>query len=456
MNIFNINGYDLDDTQISAIKSDAQNTLVVAGAGSGKSLTILGLINYLIKEKKYKENEILVISFTNEATLSLHNKILDLGYDIESLTFHKLGIKLIGNNYSIVSNNYLNYCIDEYFKSYISNNKNRFNLFKNVLYMDSNKVFHTYEYNNLKSLIITFINLLKSNNMNEKNIATFYNKAFFNEKELLKIILEIYILYKRELESTNQIDFNDMITLAIDKVKDNKLPYKHIIIDEFQDTSTVRFDLIKEIIKYTNAKLFVVGDDFQSIYRFSGCNLDTFLNFNKYFKDTKTYYLKHTYRNSNELIKVSTSFIMKNPKQLRKYIISNKNVDKPIVILFNFKLKDIINHIEDPMILGRNNKDIEGLNYDKKYTIHRSKGLESTNVIIVNSDNIPNKVKNEKILRYVLNDNDYIIHEEERRLFYVALTRTKNKVYILVNKKMSPFVKELIHDYKNYIDIRYK
>ena len=87
MNIFNINGYDLDDTQISAIKSDAQNTLVVAGAGSGKSLTILGLINYLIKEKKYKENEILVISFTNEATLSLHNKILDLGYDKQNSLF---------------------------------------------------------------------------------------------------------------------------------------------------------------------------------------------------------------------------------------------------------------------------------------------------------------------------------------------------------------------------------
>jgi DNA helicase-4 len=105
MNIFNINGYDLDDTQISAIKSNAQNTLVVAGAGSGKSLTILGLINYLIKEKKYKENEILAISFTNEATLSLHNKILDLGYDIESLTFHKLGIKLITHNSTCFARN---------------------------------------------------------------------------------------------------------------------------------------------------------------------------------------------------------------------------------------------------------------------------------------------------------------------------------------------------------------
>ncbi|MCR5224102.1 MAG: UvrD-helicase domain-containing protein, partial [Bacilli bacterium] len=256
--------------------------------------------------------------------------------------------------------------------------------------------------------------------------------------------------------SMNKIDFNDMISLAIKNVKNTHLKYKHIIIDEFQDTSPVRFDLIKEIIKYTNAKLFCVGDDFQSIYRFSGCNLDTFINFNKYFRDVKTYYLKYTYRNSNELIKISSSFIMKNPKQLKKNIISSKNLDKPIMILIGFTINDALKNIDNPMILGRNNKDIDKIESDNKYTIHRSKGLESDNIILVNSDNIPNNMKNERILRFVLNDNDYILHEEERRLFYVALTRTKNKIYILVNKKMSPFVKELIHDYKQYIDIRYK
>ena len=268
------------------------------------------------------------------------------------------------------------------------------------------------------------------------------------------MILDIYIIYKRELESINKIDFNDMISLATKKVQETKILYKYIIIDEFQDTSPVRFNLIREIIKYTNARLFVVGDDYQSIYRFSGCNLDTFINFNNYFKDSKTYFLKYTYRNSNELIKISTSFIMKNHNQLKKDIVSNKNVNKPIVILIGYKLDDIINEIEDPLILGRNNKDIEDIPYNNKLTIHKSKGLEATNVILVNSDNIPNNIKNERILRYVLNDKDYILHEEERRLFYVALTRTKNKIYILINKKISPFVKELINDYPEYIEIR--
>ena len=453
----NVNGYDLDDTQINAIKSESQNTLVVAGAGSGKTLTILGLIKYLIEEKNYKNNEILAISFTNETTNNLHNKLLDIGYIIEVLTFHKLGLKILGDKYTVCQDQYIDYVIDEYFKSFIINDKKKKVLFKNILYMDeTSNIFNTYNYKNLKILIKTFINLVKSNNQNEIDIFNYYQQSHYNEKQLLRTILEIYILYKRELESVNQIDFNDMISLAIDKVIDAKLPYKYIIIDEFQDTSPVRFNLIKEIIKYTNARLFCVGDDFQSIYRFSGCNLDTFINFSNYFNDSKTYYLKYTYRNSNELIKVSTSFIMKNPKQLKKDIVSNKNLNKPIVILFDYQLEDIIDKIDNPMILGRNNKDIESITYDNKYTIHKSKGLESDNVILVNSDNIPNNIRNERILRYVLNDKDYILHEEERRLFYVALTRTKNKIYILVNKKISPFIKELISNYKDYIEIKYK
>ena len=87
---------------------------MVAGAGSGKTLTILGKIKYLIEKKNYKENEILCISFTNETVTSLRNKLLNMNYDIEVLTFHKLGLKLLNNdNYSIINDNYLDYIIDE-------------------------------------------------------------------------------------------------------------------------------------------------------------------------------------------------------------------------------------------------------------------------------------------------------------------------------------------------------
>ena len=426
---------------------------MVAGAGSGKTLTILGKIKYLIEKKKYKEDEILCISFTNETVTSLRNKLLNMNYDIEVLTFHKLGLKLLNNdNYSIINDNYLDYIIDEYINSYVINNKKYNRLFRNLYYTD--KKINKINYNDLKRLISTFIKLSKSNNYNVNDIFKIYKRSFFNEKYIIKIILDIYIIYERELESVKKIDFDDMIIKAIDKVKNSNLKYKYIIIDEFQDTSQVRFDLIKEIIKYTDSSLFVVGDDWQSIYRFSGCNLELFINFDNYVDNPKYHTLEYTYRNSNELIYVSSNFIMKNKLQLKKNIKSIKNLERPIKILFNYKLDDVIKMINgDYLILGRNNYDINNLNYSNKLTIHRSKGLECDNVILVNSDNIPCKTQNEAILRHVLRNNDYLVYEEERRLFYVALTRTKGYIYIMVNKNTSPFVKELIRDYKDYIEI---
>ena len=146
---------------------------------------------------------------------------------------------------------------------------------------------------------------------------------------------------------------------------------------------------------------------------------------------------------------------MKNKKQLVKNIESKKNLEKPIVITFNYNVREVIDLIGNDriLILGRNNADIEDIDWENKLTIHRSKGLEEDNVILVNSDSIPSKVPNERLLRFVLNDKDYIPYEEERRLFYVALTRTREKIYIMVNKSISPFVKELMKDYKNYIQV---
>ena len=457
-NFYNINGCILDDTQIKAIEVNSKNSLVVAGAGSGKTLTILGKIKYLIEVKNIKPEDILCISFTNESAKSLKEKLLKINYDIEVLTFHKLGLKILNNdNISIINDNYLDYIIDEYFKSYIKYNKKNKRIFKNILYTERNidSLFETYEYQKIKMIISTFIKLAKSNNLDKYDIYRFYKSAWFNEKIVIKYILDIYIIYQHDLESQGKIDFDDMIIKSQQEICSKHLSYKQIIIDEFQDTSKVRLDLIKEIIKYTNASLFVVGDDFQSIYRFSGCNLDIFINFKKYFTDTTYIYLKYTYRNSNQLIKVSTNFIMKNPKQLKKQIVSNKNQLRPIKIVFNKSLDYIINKIndEDILILGRNNKDIQQINYPNKLTIHRSKGLEASYVILVNSDNIPSTIRNERILRFVLKEHDYIPYEEERRLFYVALTRTKNDIYIMVNKKISPFVNELIHDYPDDIEI---
>ena len=255
----------MNEKQLEAVKS-LENTLVVAGAGSGKTFTIVNKIKYLLDNNIYKENELLVISFTNESVNELKRKI---DYDLDIMTFHKLAITLINNPDMKISNEYyLKFIINEYFNSYGKYNKKQNKLIKKIL--------QEMDIDNLKKLIFTFINLYKSNHNDINYLLNLYQKSHFINKIYFKIILEIYHIYNQEIESSNLYDVNDMIKIATNNIINNQIKtnYKYIIIDEFQDTSLNRFNLINAIIKQNNAKIFVVGDDYQSIYRFSGCNLD--------------------------------------------------------------------------------------------------------------------------------------------------------------------------------------
>lgn len=459
----NVNGYSLDKQQRKAILTNKDNILLLAGAGSGKTLTIVGKIRYLIEVLNIKKEEILCISFTNDSVNSLKTALLNnYNYDIDVYTFHKLSLNILKDNdknITICDINLLDYIIDEFFLRNLKNTK----------------ILQTDEYKSLKTLITTFINLFKSSNYNiGKFDEILENLKYNNEYILIKIIKQIYIEYEEELKSTLKVDFNDMINKATNIIINNGdiKKYKYIIIDEYQDTSYSKYKLIKEIQNKTNAKLFVVGDDFQSIYRFTGCNLNIFLNFKKYFKCSKIMKITNTYRNSKQLIKIAGDFIMKNKYQMKKTLKSNKSLSKPIEIIYSNNLYKVIDKLgNNILILGRNNNDIYKYfnNIDKdgyinkekniRYlTIHKSKGLEEENVIIINLENnvlgLPSKIENNKIINYLLDEKNLYPYEEERRLFYVALTRTKNKVYLLVNKKNeSIFVKELIKNYKNDIKI---
>lgn len=444
----------MNEKQLEAVKS-LENTLVVAGAGSGKTFTIVNKIKYLLDNNIYKENELLIISFTNESVNDLKRKI---NYNLNIMTFHKLAITLINNpNMKISNEYYLKFIINEYFNSYGKYNKKQNKLIKRIL--------QEMDIDDLKKLIFTFINLYKSNYNDINYLLKLYQKSHFINKIYFKIILEIYHIYNQELESSNLYDFNDMIKIATNNINNNQIKtnYKYIIIDEFQDTSLNRFKLINAIIKQNNAKIFVVGDDYQSIYRFSGCNLDIFLNFNKLVNNLNIINLDYNYRNPKEIIDVANSFIMKNKNQIKKETICLKNINKPIKICFyknkRTAIEKILKYIDTKyLILGRNNKDKDLFNIQDKpfLTIHKSKGLEEDNIILINLTNnnnsLPSKIKNHKLINKIIK-TDYYPYEEERRLFYVALTRTRNNIYLLVPKSnYSIFIKELMKNYKNYIE----
>lgn len=492
-----INGISLSLDQRKAIITDEISSLIIAGAGCGKTLTIIGKIIYLVERKKIKGNEILCISFTNEATNSLKNKIRN-NYNIDVFTFHKLGLNILqkfNQNTNICSIDYLTYIIDEYFwiiydyplvQKYILVYFDEYTLKRNIKF-NYNNLIKKEKFKSFKILIKKFILLLKANNYDSKTLENFLNrnnKMFkyekcYKNKIFLKIVFNIYSIYQSELLSTESVDFDDMLIKANEIVLNNKnfLNYKYIIIDEYQDTSLTRFNLIQSIIEKTKAKLIAVGDDYQSVYRFTGCDISLFLNFSKHFRKSEILKIENTYRNSQELINTAGNFIMKNNAQIKKKLKSDKNIDKPIKIIFyknNFEklLLYIYNKHKLPiLILGRNNNDIHNyidkskfiINSDGKIiyikqpkidlrylTVHKSKGLEEEITIIINLKNdilgFPNKIEDEKVLNLINKQKNYMF-DEERRLFYVALTRTKNYTYLITQKNnMSIFVKEIIKD----------
>lgn len=375
--------------------------------------------------------------------------------------------------------------------------------------VDSKVVFKTiYEnkedkyFKELRKLIHTFITLFKSKGYKLQEFDTLLDKVlkieskFLRERNqiLLKIIKAIYIDYENALYKNNEIDFNDMINQSTEIVKNSNesLSYKYIIIDEYQDISVSRFNLIKEIKKQTSAKLICVGDDWQSIYRFTGSDIDLFTNFGEYVGYYETLKLERTYRNSQDLINIASEFILKNKKQIDKRLKSDKKKSNPINIInykenkllaFEKALKDIVSEHGDKAqitLLGRNNcdknilsKDNTNGQYELKgnndnvivksnkypklkinfFTVHKSKGLEADNIIILNLENkmagFPNQIEYDPILDLVLTKSEKYPFAEERRLFYVALTRTKNKCYILVPEiNSSIFADELMDDFK--------
>lgn len=484
----------LDGFQKNVVLDKSKNLLVVAGAGSGKTLTIVSKIKYLIEKKNVNPSDILCISFTNEAVNSLVNKIQNVNVNV--FTFHKLSLNVLSKaniSYNIVPSNLLEYIVEEFFETYAFNNNF---LLRNVLIyfkIRVNKTInlvekyncfikeHYLEVSSFKKLLVKFIMLFKSMGYKYNYFLKILNRVYKKRDiAFILIVINIYLIYEDELKSIKCIDFDDMIIYARELIMNDKimLGYKYIFVDEFQDTSYIRYLLLKAIADKTDANIVCVGDDFQSIYRFSGCDLNIFVNFSKYFNNSKILKLENTYRNSKQLIHVAGKFIMRNKKQINKNMISNITVDKPIVIYYYKDLKsdfeDLVRYIYGKiMVISRNNADIKDVLNDnfilkkdeiiyindkniilKFLTVHRSKGLEADNIIVLNVidelTGFPNKIEDDRILRFVSNKSE--LYDEERRLFYVALTRTKNRVYLLTQKgRESVFIKEIQTRYKKYI-----
>jgi DNA helicase-4 len=354
----------------------------------------------------------------------------------------------------------------------------------------------------LDTLINTFLNLFKSNNFQiEKLTKQVEDLPGESAKSryliFLKIFFPILSKYNEVLKSRNLIDFSDMINDASKYIAEKKFKnnFKYIIIDEFQDTSIGRFNLIKALLNNNKAcKLFAVGDDWQSIYRFAGSDISLFTQFEEHFGVTEISKIETTYRFNKSMIDLSSKFILRNPNQTPKDLRAFTNEPfSPIEIISSdsfrnddpLPLIEALNHIDKEnnpggkklkilalarykhiLNLYKQSPDAFEVKYnsiDKTWiikcfqfqnleveflTVHRSKGLEADYVILLNCVSgqygFPSEQADDPILNLLLSKSDQFTNGEERRLFYVALTRSKRKTFITTNDTYrSKFIDEI-------------
>lgn len=329
----------------------------------------------------------------------------------------------------------------------------------------------------------------------EKNVIT--NAKYPKQTEKALALLEpIVMAYEQHLTSHQEIDFEDMINKALAYVQAGKFksPWRYIMVDEFQDISEPRARLVKALRDNNKScSVFAVGDDWQAIYQFSGADIRLTTQFASYFgatpQSTTQSVLDLTFRFNNQIGNVATDFITKNPEQIKKTIKSLKQVNTPAVSLlkrdngqYNSQKSMIIDEmangaIDDVLLaisskvckpvtvylLARfwfylpNNIDLKRLNNQyplltiESQSFHASKGKEADYVIIVGlktgNHGFPSEKATPALIEALLPKQEAYKYAEERRLFYVALTRARDKVYIIADMAESNhFVKELVDD----------
>ena len=313
---------ELNKEQLKAVKCEDGPTLVIAGAGSGKTKVLTTRIAYLIKEKKVDPKSILAITFTNKAALEMKSRVVNMlggvGNIIQISTFHSFGLSIIKENLD------------------------KFNLTKEFTILDSDdslliikKIMKDYDidikvYNpkTIKSRISSAKNeMMTPHDMEKFKITDMDEKTCF-----------VYEKYEQKLHNNNSLDFDDLLLLPIELLKKDKEllnkyqdRFKYILIDEYQDTNEVQYKLTKLLAdKYKN--IYVVGDESQSIYSFRGSNYRNILNFERDYKNAKTILLEQNYRSTKNILAAANDIIKNNREKKDKALWTlNDEGDKVIV-----------------------------------------------------------------------------------------------------------------------------
>ncbi|MGR6839346.1 DNA helicase IV [Aliivibrio wodanis] len=491
----------LNESQQSALLLNEDHTLVLAGAGSGKTSVLVARVNYLIESGQAQADEILLLAFGRQAAQEMSGRIIekfgfDVGQKVKVATFHQLGLDIIRHvEYQqpklscLVTNEkdrkeWFSHVLDSEWKNATAVNRWKKHLKKwPIAYLRGDVDLKEESHNEkLQEWLYKQICQLNALQLDKKAVIKKieYHADAVRLKSELNIVWPFFKAYERTLKQEEAIDYEIMITKAKRYINDKKydLPWSFVMVDEYQDISPQRLDLIESIchnenIHQNKATLFAVGDDWQAIYRFSGADVSLTTDFETRFQSTKVTQLSTTYRFNDQIGAVANRFIQENPLQLKKELTSfTKQKRKAVKVIEHqsiekelLSLSKNIRDGEKVVILGRNHshkpdnfddwvKYYPGLNLEYN-TCHASKGTEADYVFIVEmtAGQFPMKTRTISLDGALLPHEEDFPYAEERRLFYVALTRAKKKVWIIYHGKPSPFVQEIVDkDYPVIID----
>lgn len=481
----------LNLSQQKAVLLNDNNNLVLAGAGSGKTSVLTARVAYLLQSHLAQASEILMLAFGREAAQEMRQRLSSkIGSGSEPVkvnTFHQLGLQILrhveGDQVSIsqvATNDNLRqaWCTDWLKRHWMTpTSYKRWQKHLSqwpIAYIAGDEELGSHVENpKLIAWLDTQLSQLAAMECSKKQIQQqlVEHREYTRLNSELALVWPCYQAWLEMLKEQNEIDFNSMISRATSYVQKGKFtsPWKYIMIDEYQDISPQRLALVEALCnqsKHQDCVLFAVGDDWQSIYQFAGADVDLTTGFAERFPNSTLHYLDTTYRFNNQLGNVANAFIQQNPNQLEKELKSHKEQKgKAVTLLPMANVEKVLDQLDRKaktkqtvLILGRNHYHKPELftDWQKQFnqldiefmTCHGSKGKEADYVVIVNVDEgqFPARVKAIHLNGALTQSNDDFAYAEERRLFYVALTRAKKKVWVAYKGSGSTFVKELLND----------
>ncbi|KAA5951009.1 DNA helicase IV [Pantoea sp. Bo_2] len=474
----------LNQSQCEAVVNGEDSLLVLAGAGSGKTSVLVARAGWLMERRLASADQILLLAFGRQAAEEMNARIqsrLSAG-DIQAKTFHSLALHIIregSNKQPVISKlesdadarrtlllrEWRQQCHD---KKAMANgwrqwlrDELEWELPEGPFWEDDRLA------NRLASRLERWLGLMRMHGgAQAAMIADVPEEIRERFSKRIKLMAPLLKAWKSALKEEGAVDFSGLIHQAIAILEKGRFisPWKHILVDEFQDTSPQRAALLSALRQQNKrTALFAVGDDWQAIYRFSGAEMTLTTAFHHYFGEGDRCVLDTTYRFNDRIGDIANRFIQQNPQQLAKPLNSvTKGNKKSISLLAEDQLEALLNKLsgyakpEERILLLARYHYLRPELLDKArtrwpklslefMTIHASKGQQADYVILLGlqqgKEGFPAEGRESIIEQGLLPQPEAFPDAEERRLAYVALTRARQKVFLMFDKAApSPFV----------------